>query len=85
MRYNEPSGRGGGLSTGAVHGDLPCREREREGEKVMDGKRKELERREDTHGRRDRDGIMGGMVGEKNGKREIEGNRGRREWTEMDK
>lgn len=49
----------------------------------MDGKRKELERREDTHGRRDR-GIMGGMVGEKNGKREIEGNRGRREWTETD-
>lgn len=46
----------------------------------MDGKRKEL----DTHGRRDRDGIMGGMVGEKNGKREIEGNRGRREWTETD-
>lgn len=50
----------------------------------MDGKRKELERREDTHGRRDRDGIMGGMIGEKNGKREIEGNRGRREWTETD-
>lgn len=76
MRYNEPSGRGGGLSTGAVHGDLPCRERGREieggreGGGVMDGRRRELERREDTRARVDRDGIMGEMVGEKKMERE---------------
>lgn len=81
MRYNEPSGRGGGLSTGAVHGDLPCRERERGRE--GNGWKKEGVREERRYAR-DRDGIMGGMVGEKNGKREIEGNRGRREWTETD-
>lgn len=36
----------------------------------MDGRRRELERREDTRARVDRDGIMGEMVGEKKMERE---------------